>query len=199
MPLRLPLRLSFLLAPGVMLLVAATQFTLVRTHGLTPWKGGGFGMFSTSDGTAARTLRVVLETPEGNAVVMEPELGVLRLRVLNFPTDGVLRDIAERAAAESWRVYGPAEIAAMEYALPDEYHRQILRAEAAFRQREGSAAAAPPELGRLAIQEARSPADFPGRAVPVRAVRAEVWRLAYDPGAQGPVAGIVHGVTVPVP
>jgi hypothetical protein len=35
--------------PILLCLVAFLQLFLVRAHDLTPWRGGGFGMFSTND------------------------------------------------------------------------------------------------------------------------------------------------------
>ena len=34
---------------ALLLVVAGVQVALVKTEGLSPWKGGGFGMFSTTD------------------------------------------------------------------------------------------------------------------------------------------------------
>ena len=42
----------------------ALQVTLARTAGLSPWKGGGFGMFSTTDDAGRRHVRVFVSAPE---------------------------------------------------------------------------------------------------------------------------------------
>ena len=44
--------------------VACHQILLVRTAGLVPWSGGGFGMFSTTDGWGSRELEVVAVRPD---------------------------------------------------------------------------------------------------------------------------------------
>ena len=36
-------------SPLLLCLIAVAQLRLTRTESLTPWKGGGFGMFSTND------------------------------------------------------------------------------------------------------------------------------------------------------
>ena len=64
--------------------VALHQVYLSRVHGLSPWTGGGFGMFSTTDVGPQRRLRVYLVAEDGPR-----ELGV--------PVP--LEDRAERAAA----------------------------------------------------------------------------------------------------
>lgn len=52
-----------LVIPGLLLLVAVTQIALVHQTRLSPWKGGGFGMFSTLDAPDARVIRLALELP----------------------------------------------------------------------------------------------------------------------------------------
>ena len=44
----------------LLVLIASLQFVLAHTKDLSPWKGGGFGMFSTVDSPGARKLRVYL-------------------------------------------------------------------------------------------------------------------------------------------
>jgi hypothetical protein len=46
----------------LLVLVALNQQRLAHTASLSPWSGGGFGMFSTIDSPAARHLHVFLET-----------------------------------------------------------------------------------------------------------------------------------------
>jgi hypothetical protein len=46
----------------LLVLVALNQQRLVHSASLSPWSGGGFGMFSTTDSPAARHLHVFLET-----------------------------------------------------------------------------------------------------------------------------------------
>ena len=49
---------------ALLLAVAAVQVTLARTAGLSPWKGGGFGMFSTTDDAGRRRVRVFVSAAE---------------------------------------------------------------------------------------------------------------------------------------
>lgn len=51
------------LPPLLLCAVALFQVHLVKAHGLTPWKGGGFGMFSTNDNEFRHT-EVWVEGPE---------------------------------------------------------------------------------------------------------------------------------------
>ena len=48
-------RLRATIPPALLALVACVQIGLARFTPLTPWKGGGFGMFATADGASNRT------------------------------------------------------------------------------------------------------------------------------------------------
>jgi hypothetical protein len=52
----------------ILVLVAGIEIVPTRTAGLTPWKGSGFGMFSTTDSADRRALN---EVARGGA--SEPE------------------------------------------------------------------------------------------------------------------------------
>ncbi len=54
-------------APLALALVACAQMVTALVYDLSPWKGGGFGMFSTVDSPAARFVRLELVTPSGRA------------------------------------------------------------------------------------------------------------------------------------
>lgn len=58
-------RIAPWLAPALLTVVALAQIGIAASTDLTPWKGGGFGMFSTLDGTGSRQLRITLIGPEG--------------------------------------------------------------------------------------------------------------------------------------
>ena len=81
--------------PAILLcVVAIVQVQLSRTRSLSPWKGGGFGMFSTND-DEYRRIEVWVEGPEG-----EREIDVSRdLRVMQvaaYPTADRLRSMGRR-------------------------------------------------------------------------------------------------------
>jgi len=93
------------LVPVLACVVAALQMACAIDGTLTPWKGGGFGMFAVIDGPtnrflaidaidhAGRAYRVV--RPRGEAGV-DPALAPRYLsRTLAFPSEARLRRIAE--------------------------------------------------------------------------------------------------------
>lgn len=194
-----PRRLLSGLAPGLLVLVACVQLALVRTHDLTAWKGGGFGMFSTLDSPSARTLRVVLLTTEGEALVVFPTVEVRKARLLNMPNTGLLTDLAEQTAQEDWLVYTHDQLVEMKSGLPEEIRRQLARTEAERRNMlaEDSTAALPAPYPRLvAFTHAGRPAQFEGREAEVIGARAEVWRFRFDADEDRLYAEVVNRAVV---
>ena len=107
-------RLVPLLAPAALAVLAIAQVVLVHTTNLSPWKGGGFGMFSTNDHGAFRTVQVTAIADDGERRVRIPaELRRLHLRARDHPTHArlmrlalALEDQAPEASAlriEVWR------------------------------------------------------------------------------------------------
>ena len=76
------------LLPAVLLtVVAAVQIHLVRSEHLDPWKGGGFGMFSTTEGGPHRHVHVYVSTAAGEERIDPPDaLGDLEDRLRTLPT-----------------------------------------------------------------------------------------------------------------
>jgi hypothetical protein len=82
--------------PALLLLaVAGVQVALVRQRGLSPWKGGGFGMFSTLDARPFRYLRVTLTAPErSEELLIPPSLEDAAAAAETLPTDARLGRLA---------------------------------------------------------------------------------------------------------
>jgi hypothetical protein len=88
-------------APVLLAVVAAGQLWLAHARALTPWCGGGFGMFSTVDGWGARHLHAWLRGDGWRREVeIPPELRDLEQRALALPDvprlRGLSRELAER-------------------------------------------------------------------------------------------------------
>jgi hypothetical protein len=80
--------------------VALHQLWLVEREAMSPWCGGGFGMFSTTDGWGTRHLHAVAEGPAFRASLEIPsELDEELQHALALPTQERLLDLA-RALAE---------------------------------------------------------------------------------------------------
>ena len=99
---------SALVAPVLLVVVAGSQIGLAKTVGMTPWKGGGFGMFSTLDHGAYRGVDVVIEAPDrSEAQDIPPSLEELAARAATCPSDWLLRHLAEGIAARERRYERP--------------------------------------------------------------------------------------------
>ena len=95
---------SRFVAPMLLAIVAVIQIGLTRSVDLTPWKGGGFGMFSTLDHGAYRGVRVVVDTPErSESIEVPPSLETAAARAAACPADWLLRALAEGVAAREER------------------------------------------------------------------------------------------------
>jgi len=100
---------------GLLLAVAALQLTLARTAGLSPWKGGGFGMFSTTDDAGRRRVRVFVSAPErSEELAIPPSLQDLASRAAVLPTDAALSRLARGVVARETRYHRPVETVRIE-------------------------------------------------------------------------------------
>ena len=94
-------RLGYL-PPGLLVFVATLQIGLVSMAGLSPWLGGGFGMFSTLNDRGHRHLHLTLErSGVQHGVDVPAELHDRARRVLALPTEARLRALAAAVASHS--------------------------------------------------------------------------------------------------
>src|SRR5262245_53448819 len=97
-----------LLPPLLLVVVAVVQIVLARTGDLTPWKGGGFGMFATLDHGAYRNVDILVDAPDRSEGMEIPEsLETAASRVAAYPADWLLRALAEGVAAREKRHQRP--------------------------------------------------------------------------------------------
>jgi hypothetical protein len=186
------------------------QLFLGLNFELTPWKGGGFGMFSTVDGPGNRTVRVYLETDDGELPTRVPsQLRSRRGYVRSFPADFRVRSLARDLAAATW-VYRGEESSSKDEEASDRdgaakrtapNPESILGIDTADdlpeRARPPSDEAADDSTAtttdKPAIEDSESDGAYPRvkalkagdeiedrKVVPVNAVRVEVWRIRFD-------------------
>ena len=94
-----------LVVPGILVVIAFTQMTCAIFGTLSPWKGGGFGMFASIDGVQNRFLSVhaLVDTGELYTIVVplgrfsspEPLSTGFLTQTLTFPTRERLDRISE--------------------------------------------------------------------------------------------------------
>ena len=92
----------------ILVAVALGQILLALTAGLSPWHGGGFGMFATTDSRGARHLHVFAIRPGLEREVRPPPpLEHLAQRVRALPSQSNLRSLALEIAALPAPDHGP--------------------------------------------------------------------------------------------
>jgi hypothetical protein len=91
-------------APLLLLSIALLHFYRAHKFDQTPWKGGGFGMFSTIDGPGTRFLTTHLIV-DGKQVPVRPPLGLRRhiTAAISSPTDRRLEQLARLFLAAEWK------------------------------------------------------------------------------------------------
>jgi hypothetical protein len=94
----------------LLIVVACVQIYLARNADLTPWKGGGFGMFSTTDGNANRYLRVYVTAPQrSEEILIKPSLEDLATRAEMYPQNSQLEKLAKAILQDQQKKHLPAQ------------------------------------------------------------------------------------------
>lgn len=147
--------------------IAVVQMGMLRFANLSPWKGGGFGMFSTVDEPASRQILVWLETTDGlMAGQIPPEEETAAARLRTWPTRGRVEDLERRLWGYSWM----ASVEDLERAKPVAVTGEF-----------------PPQVASPVVLDAQPwEAAVPGarKRFKVKNIRVEVRRIVYDPVAR---------------
>ena len=110
-----PTRWRAIVPVALLLAVACVQVTLARTAGLSPWKGGGFGMFSTTDDSGRRRVRVfVSAAARSEEIAIAPSLEDAAARAAVLPSDGALSRLARRVVDREQRYGRPVDAVRIE-------------------------------------------------------------------------------------
>lgn len=166
-------RLLMFAVPFLLCAVAAAQQARARLLDLSPWKGGGFGMFSTIDSPGARFVRIYLVTAEKEIAVTVP--AKYRRDAIRTRTDPTPWRAARLAAILAAREWVPVQVTAA-----PRYYRELLA------ERGGMLPDAPRAEERVDLAAhslVRMVDDRETNRQPriaVRGVRVEVWRLRFD-------------------
>jgi hypothetical protein len=104
-----------LLPVSLLVVVGCVQVTLAMTADLTPWKGGGFGMFSTTDDGGRRYVRVfVIGVERSEEITISPSLQDAARRAALLPRDAELSRLARRVVERERRHRRPVEMVRIE-------------------------------------------------------------------------------------
>jgi hypothetical protein len=87
------------LPAALLIATACTQLCLAQSAGLSPWSGGGFGMFSTLDAGGSRHLHAIALRPGIRRELAIPDsLDEEVLKAITLPSDERLRALARTLA-----------------------------------------------------------------------------------------------------
>jgi hypothetical protein len=100
-----------IVGPSLLLcLIAATQMVLAPTTNLSPWKGGGFGMFASVDGLPFRWVRLYVYAAERSEEIALPaSMEASARRVAAWPHRRALERLARAVVARERRHGRPVE------------------------------------------------------------------------------------------
>lgn len=96
-----------LLAPLLLTVMALRQIHAAHGYGLSPWKGGGFGMFSSVDRINCRVLRAHLVVDGETLLLALGDVGGLGRplrRALVAPSPDRLADVAALLERQRWTI-----------------------------------------------------------------------------------------------
>ena len=100
---------------ALLLAVGVAQLVVALTADLSPWKGGGFGMFSTTDDAGRRHVRVFVAAAErSEELAIPPSLEDVATRAAVLPTDAWLGRLARGVVAREQRYRRPVETVRIE-------------------------------------------------------------------------------------
>ena len=167
------------LAPLCLLLVAGFQVGRVWLASQTPWKGGGFGMFSTVDAESARFLRCYLITAESRLpLALPPALDKSVAELKAAPSPGGLKQLAVKLARQEWRWRDERQ---RQEAATIAEHEGVAITAASLRSSPPPATTSDDSLpGRQHVLEPIALGTNDSSAVDFAAVKVECWRYRYD-------------------
>jgi hypothetical protein len=97
--------------PALLLTIVATvQIVLTHVTMLSPWKGGGFGMFATLDGRPFRYARMFVSAPErSEELAVPPSLEEQVARTEMLPGEAQLERLSRAVVARERRHGRPVQ------------------------------------------------------------------------------------------
>jgi hypothetical protein len=166
-------RLRQFAVPALLVVVASVQIYFAKSHDLTPWKGGGFGMFSTVDSTPARWIRWYASA-DGRETPAEapPRLDRAIERLRAMPSQKRLQQLADD--------YVRMRFVNSSFDENIKAERKQNADPGPARDSQPAAAAAAEATPRLRVWEPDEREPKPSELAAVQSVRLELWRWRFD-------------------
>ena len=170
------------LVPIVLISVGLLQLYLAYTVELSPWKGGGFGMFAAIDSPSMRVLAaegLSQDNQHLNLDVLDALDDSTRQRIRSLPQTADLEQIAEQLLAQEFVPIGFRRQAAYQRLQAQNPRvRVIPRTSMSLRPARGD------HDGEIPVYRLRRPADpvsMERSSKTLKAVRLQWWRLRFNP------------------
>ena len=169
-------RFDLLAVPCLLVLVALNQIRLAHTSWLSPWKGGGFGMFSSTDDPGQRFIGTEAGDSSDRPIAIKMSFpgGILSTssarRLSCIPDQGLLQLVADQMLRLPF--------------VPTGIRRESL-IEKVRSGNPQSRLPVPAEGGEPPVYRVltnRDPRVDPGRLTVLRRLTLQMWRLVFDPG-----------------
>jgi hypothetical protein len=111
------------LSPALLFIIACMQFGTASISELSPWKGGGFGMFSTIESPSSRVIRVYLITNGKTRVPVQipDQSRKLAAQIRTKPKQSDIDKLAVALSNQSWATYKMLPTQEQYYRLHEKY------------------------------------------------------------------------------
>ncbi len=170
------------LAPIVLIGVGLLQLYLAHSVELSPWKGGGFGMFAAIDSPSMRVLAAEGLSQDNQRLDLEV-LDALddstRQRIRTLPQESDLEQLAEQLLTHEFVPIGFRRQAAYQRLQTQNPEVHVFP-----RTSGGQRPAIADQAGETPVYRLRRPADpisLEGSTTTLKAVRLQWWRLRFNP------------------
>ena len=165
-------RSSYFLVPALLVFIAVFQMYLAHFQELSPWKGGGFGMFSVVDSPGMRFLNVQALDQNGNPILIETDSLMTSQRkkfLQSIPSNRELKHLADALMEEEYLPTGSPALSAIQ-----SFSRQ--NPEIAI----PSSLSGQEDWPVYRVKKATDP-EIPGEhALRLKALRVGFWRIRFD-------------------
>ena len=169
------------LVPIVLVCVGLLQLYLAHTVELSPWKGGGFGMFAAIDSPSMRVLAaegLSQDNQRLNLDVLDALDDSTRQRIRTLPQESDLEQLAEQLLTQEFVPIGFRRRAAYQRLQTQNPEVRVIPHEAA---NQGTAIS--DHEGEMPVYRLRRPADpisLESSTKTLKAVRLQWWRLRFN-------------------
>ena len=166
------------LVPMVLITVGVIQIFLTQTVGLSPWKGGGFGMFAAIDSPSMRVLATEALTQDNQRIRLEVLYDLdhsTRQRIRSVPKETELEQLAGQLLTQTFVPMGFRRQTA--YRSLQSQNPDVSRL---LQPSSGSTPSSERRLPLYRLKRSTDPVPAERTVKMLKAVRLQWWQLQFD-------------------